>query len=102
MAPLRITGGPGIDCMTLHDGPPGLESQTDADAVIAPLCRAIRDVESETAGFVIACYSYRGLLSAREATAKPVCSASRNAKLFDQLVGVGLDPPYSMPGLSSA
>ena len=72
MAPLRITGGPGIDCMTLRDGPPGVESQTDADAVIAPLCRAIREAEPETAAFVIACFSDPGLFSAREVTAKPV------------------------------
>jgi Asp/Glu/hydantoin racemase len=72
MAPLRITGGPRIDCMTLSEGPPGVESQSDADAVIAPLCRAIGDVEPETAAFVIACFSDPGLFSAREATAKPV------------------------------
>src|SRR5277367_1128906 len=72
MAPLRITGGPQIDCVTLSEGPPGVESQSDADAVIAPLCRAIRDAEPETAAFVIACFSDPGLFSAREATAKPV------------------------------
>jgi allantoin racemase len=72
MAPLRITGGPGIDCMTLREGPAGVESQTDADTVIVPLCRAIRDAEPETAAFVIACFSDPGLFSARETTAKPV------------------------------
>jgi Asp/Glu/hydantoin racemase len=34
--------------------------------------RAIRDAESETAAFVTACFSDPCLLSAREATAKPV------------------------------
>ncbi|MBV9250507.1 MAG: Asp/Glu racemase [Acetobacteraceae bacterium] len=72
MTPFRIPGGPRIDCMTLREGPPGVESQSDADAVIAPLCRAIRDAEPETAAFVIACFSDPGLFSAREATAKPV------------------------------
>jgi allantoin racemase len=72
MTPLRIAGGPGIDCVTLREGPPGVESQSDADAVIAPLCRAIRVAEPETAAFVIACFSDPGLFSAREATAKPV------------------------------
>jgi Asp/Glu/hydantoin racemase len=72
MAPLRITGGPGIACITLREGPPGVESQSDADAVIAPLCRAIREAEPETAAFVIACFSDPGMFSAREATAKPV------------------------------
>jgi Asp/Glu/hydantoin racemase len=72
MAPLRITGGPGIDCVTLREGPPGVESQSDADAVIAPLCRAIRDAEPDTAAFVIASLIDPGLFSAREATGKPV------------------------------
>ena len=70
--PLRIVGGPEIDCVTLRQGPPGVESQSDADAVIAPLCRVIRDADQETAAFVIACFSDPGLFSARETTAKPV------------------------------
>ena len=72
MAPLRTPGGPRIDCVTLRQGPPGVESQSDADAVIAPLCRVIRDADQETAAFVIACFSDPGLFSARETTAKPV------------------------------
>jgi Asp/Glu/hydantoin racemase len=72
MAPLRIPAGPEIDCMTLEDGPPGVESQTDADGVIQPLCRVIREQEGDTAAFVIACFSDPGLFSAREQTAKPV------------------------------
>jgi Asp/Glu/hydantoin racemase len=72
MAPLRIPGGPEIACLTLTEGPPGVESQSDADGVILPLCRVIREAEADTAAFVIACFSDPGLFSAREATAKPV------------------------------
>ena len=72
MQPLRIAGGPEIACMTLAEGPPGIESQTDADGVIAPLCRLIREQEADSAAFVIACFSDPGLFSAREVTAKPV------------------------------
>ena len=72
MTPLRIPGGPQIACLTLDEGPPGVESQTDADGVIQPLCRMIRDLEPDAAAFVIACFSDPGLFSAREATAKPV------------------------------
>src|SRR5215472_874646 len=72
MAPLRIPGGPEIACLTLDEGPPGVESQTDADGVIVPLCRLIRGQEANAAAFVIACFSDPGLYSAREATAKPV------------------------------
>jgi allantoin racemase len=72
MAPLRTSGGPEIDCLTLDDGPPGVESQTDADQVILPLCRVIREHQADAAAFVIACFSDPGLFAAREATAKPV------------------------------
>jgi allantoin racemase len=87
MDPLRITGGPGIDCVTLREGPPGIESQSDADAVIAPLCRAIRDAERETAAFVIACFSDPGLFSAREATAKPVLGIAEGGILTALTLG---------------
>jgi len=72
MAALRIPGGPEIICLTLDEGPPGVESQIDADGVIQPLCRVIREQELDTSAFVIACFSDPGLFSAREATAKPV------------------------------
>ena len=72
VAPLRLPGGPLIDCLTLAEGPPGVESQRDADAVILPLCHKIRALEADAAAFVIACFSDPGLHSAREATAKPV------------------------------
>ena len=31
LAPLRFPGGPAIECVTLAEGPPGVESQQDAD-----------------------------------------------------------------------
>jgi allantoin racemase len=72
LAPLRMAGVPEIACLTLAEGPSGVESQLDADGVIIPLCRMIRAHEREAAAFVIACFSDPGLFSARESTAKPV------------------------------
>jgi allantoin racemase len=72
LAKLRIGGGPAIECLTLAEGPPGIESQSDADSVIAPLCRTIRARDNDAAAFVVACFSDPGLHSAREATRKPV------------------------------
>jgi len=69
---LRMAGGPPIECLTLAEGPPGIESQSDADGVIAPLCRTIRARDNEASAFVVACFSDPGLHSAREATRKPV------------------------------
>jgi Asp/Glu/hydantoin racemase len=70
--PLRMAGGPPIECLTLAEGPPGIESQSDADGVIAPLCRTIKGRDNAASAFVIACFSDPGLFAAREATRKPV------------------------------
>jgi allantoin racemase len=72
LEPLRLAGGPEIVCQTLAEGPPGIESQRDADSVIEPLCRKIAAQDNAAAAFVIACFSDPGLYSAREITAKPV------------------------------
>src|SRR5882724_1672964 len=69
--PLRMAGGPPIECLTLAEGPPGIESQADADAVIAPLCRLVK-ARDDGAAFVVACFSDPGLFAAREATRRPV------------------------------
>ena len=70
--PLRMPGGPAIDCVTLKEGPPGIETQQHVDGVIAPMLNLMRAKESQYAAFVIACYSDPGLHSLREATRKPV------------------------------
>ena len=76
MAALRIPGGPAIDCMTLKEGPPGIETQQHVDGVIPHLLRLVREREAYYSAFVIACYSDPGLHSVREATAKPVLGIS--------------------------
>src|SRR5258705_2030659 len=74
--PLRMPGGPAIECVTLKAGPPGIETQQHVDGVVAPLLTLVREKESEYAAFVIACYSDPGLHSVREATKKPVLGIS--------------------------
>lgn len=71
LASFRLDGGPGIDCVTLADGPFGIESQRDGDAVIGPLLRLVGR-RSDASAFIIACYSDPGLESCREAAAVPV------------------------------
>ena len=70
--PLRMAGSPAIECVTLKDGPPGIETQQQVDGVVAPMLNLVREKESQYAAFVIACYSDPGLHSLREATRKPV------------------------------
>jgi Asp/Glu/hydantoin racemase len=74
--PLRLTGGPGIDCITLKEGPPGIETQQHVDGVVAPLLNLVRSREQDYDAFVIACYSDPGLHSVREVTKKPVLGIS--------------------------
>ena len=66
----RLDGGPVINCMTLAEGPPGIETQRHVDEVVAPLCRTIERERADA--FVIACFSDPGLHAAREATSAPV------------------------------
>lgn len=70
--PLRMAGGPTIGCVTLEEGPPGIETQRDVDAVVVPLVRLIAEREKQHGAFVIACFSDPALHSAREITTKPV------------------------------
>ncbi len=75
-APLRLPGGPAIDCVTLKEGPPGIESQQHVDGVVGPMLKLVRRKEKDYAAFVVACYSDPGLHSLREATRKPVLGIS--------------------------
>lgn len=71
LEPLTHPGGPQVECMTLFEGPFGIESQADIDAVVEPLCDVVTSRE-DAGGFVIACYSDPGLQACRKATRKPV------------------------------
>ena len=71
LKPLLISGGPEIECITLEEGPFGIESQEDVDAVVFPLRECVSNIEKADA-YVIACYSDPGLDVCRKATRKPV------------------------------
>jgi allantoin racemase len=71
LRPWRMAGGPAIECVTLSEGPPGIETQAHVEQVVPPICRLVRARE-DAAAFVIACFSDPGLHAAREATARPV------------------------------
>lgn len=69
--PFRFAGAPAIECLTLAEGPFGIESQADSDAVIGPQLALMRS-RPDAGAFVIACYSDPGLETAREQLAQPV------------------------------
>jgi Asp/Glu/hydantoin racemase len=70
--PLRSNDGPGIECLTLAEGPPGIQTQRDVDSVVEPLLRRTAALENDAAAFVVACFSDPGLYSLREQSARPV------------------------------
>lgn len=98
---LRIDGGPAIEALTLEDGPPGIQSQRDADGVVAPLLRLASTLEDEAAAFVIACFSDPGLHALREQSARPVLGIAEcgvlTALTMGQRFGVIAILPNSIP-----
>ena len=72
LEPLRLGGGPAIECATLAEGPPGIESDAHVRAVAAPVARFVAAREADAGAFVIACFSDPGLAEARGATRRPV------------------------------
>ena len=87
MAPLRMPGGPEIRCLTLAEGPPGIQSQRDVESVIQPLARLAQSLEEEAGAFVIACFSDPGLHLVREAVRRPVLGISECGVLTAMTLG---------------
>jgi len=87
MTPLRLKDGPEIECATLKEGPPGIESQNDADGVIGPLCRMVKARDNDASAFVVACFSDPGLHAARETTRKPVLGIAESGILTALTLG---------------
>ncbi len=81
LEPLRFQGGPGIECLTLAEGPPGIETQRQVESVVLPLCRLIESHDNRASAFVIACFSDPGLQLARETTRKPVFGIAESGLL---------------------
>ena len=71
LAAFRLPGGPGIECVTLAEGPFGIESQVDGDGVILPLVRLVEG-RPDAGAIVIACYSDPGIDSVRSVARVPV------------------------------
>ena len=71
LAPIAFKDGPEIDCVTLKEGPYGIETQEHVESVTLPLRRLVAG-SNEVDAFVIACYSDPGLHVCREATSRPV------------------------------
>jgi Asp/Glu/hydantoin racemase len=97
--PLRSFGVP-IRCLTLAEGPPGIESQRQADLTIAPMLN-LAAAQKDAAGFVIACFGDPGLHALRDQTGLPVVgiqeAAVMTALTLGQRFGVIAILPPSIP-----
>jgi Asp/Glu/hydantoin racemase len=97
--PLRGGGIP-IRCLTLAEGPPGIENQRQADLTIAPMLR-LAAAQTDAAGYVIACFGDPGLHALRDQTALPVAgiqeAAVMTALTLGQRFGVIAILPQSIP-----
>ncbi len=81
LAPLRFADGPEIECLTLAEGPPGIETQRHVESVVLPLARLIESHDNRASAFVIACFSDPALQLARETTGKPVFGIAESGLL---------------------
>lgn len=99
VGPLRRFGTP-IRCLTLAEGPAGIESQMQADLTIAPMLR-LAAAQKDAAGYVIACFGDPGLHALRDQTTLPVVgiqeAAVMTALTLGQKFGVIAIMPASIP-----
>ena len=75
----------GIECKTLAEGPPGIESQADIEQVVMPTVRLMERTPADA--YVIACFSDPGLALAREKIAAPVVGIAESA--IQMALGLG-------------
>lgn len=98
--PLRGFGIP-IRCQTLAEGPPGIESQKQADLTIAPMLALAARQAEHALGYVIACFGDPGLHALRDATNLPVQgiqeAAVATALTYGHRFGVIAILPTSVP-----
>lgn len=99
ITPLRSFGIP-IKCLTLAEGPKGIESQMQADLTVAPMLR-FAESQHDAAGYVIACFGDPGLHALRDQTDLPVVgiqeAAVMTALTLGQRFGVIAIMPSSIP-----
>jgi allantoin racemase len=97
--PLRRFGTH-IRCLTLTEGPTGIENQCQADLTIAPML-LLAAAQSDATGYVIACFGDPGLHALRDQTSLPVVgiqeAAVMTALTLGQMFGVIAIMPSSIP-----
>ncbi|MDG2261127.1 MAG: aspartate/glutamate racemase family protein [Actinomycetota bacterium] len=76
---LRFSDGPVVECMTLVEGPPAIETDEHVRDVVEPLCALMAAEQHRCDAMVLACYSDPGLAEARQRLDVPVFGISESA-----------------------
>lgn len=71
LAGFHFPGGPGIECLTIVEGPPGVVTQRHVDEAALNTAKIV-EARPDAGAFVLACYSQPGLDLARSLTSVPV------------------------------
>lgn len=87
LARLRRPDGPRIECVTLAEGPAGIQSQRDADRAAVLVREFAQQQRGDAAGFVVACFSDPGLHALREMADVPAWGISEGAALTAMTLG---------------
>lgn len=85
--PMRAAVVTPIMTHTLHEGPPGIETQADVDLIVGPLLRLAAELEESASAFVVACYSDPGLAALREQSDRPVFGIAESGILTALTMG---------------
>ncbi len=93
----RVPGAPQIECTTLAEGPPGIETQQHVEQVVGPLLSLVSS-RSDCDAYVIACYSDPGLFACRELSSKPVLGISESGILTALTLGQRFGVIAILPG----
>lgn len=99
LAPLEAWGQ-NIRCLTLEEGPSGIETQAHIDGVVEPVLRLAGSLDDAT-GYVIACFSDPGVARLRARTSHPVIgireAAITSALTLGRRFGIIAIRPASIP-----
>lgn len=76
-----------IRCVTLAEGPPGIESQAMADRAVPPMLDLASRLAGEARGYLIACFGDPGLHALRDETSLPVVGIQEAAVMAALTLG---------------
>lgn len=103
LKPFQSEGGPVIECLTLKDGPDGIQNEEDVAASAMLVGRKVGEIArlhgEQAAAFVIACFSDPGLHLAREKTESPVLGINECGLLTAMAIGRAVGVIAILPNL---